>query len=283
MIRVVIADDHTIVREGLRQLLQAAGDFDVVGEARDGLEALQLARKLEFDVLLLDISMPGRSGMELIKQIRSERPRVRIMVLSMHQEHQYAVRAIRAGASGYLTKESASRELGTALRKVASGGAYITPEVAEQLALGAMPQSDAPPHTTLSDREFQVLRLLVSGQRGFGDRPNAQPVGQDGQHPQSATDAETRGREPKRAVPLRAAPSSDRRRFAALASSPHGVGVALPPDWDVSERDIRTPLMVAISAHRCRSLSYSATVAPWTTTSPQRSYWSTILLPFASG
>ena len=163
MIRVVIADDHTIVREGLRQLLQAAGDFDVVGEARDGLEALQLARKLEFDVLLLDISMPGRSGMELIKQIRSERPRVRIMVLSMHQEYQYAVRAIRAGASGYLTKESASRELGTALRKVASGGAYITPEVAEQLALGAMPQSDAPPHTTLSDREFQVLRLLVSG------------------------------------------------------------------------------------------------------------------------
>ena len=163
MIRVVIADDHTIVREGLRQLLQAAGDFDVVGEARDGLEALQLARKLEFDVLLLDISMPGRSGMELIKQIGSERPRVRIMVLSMHQEHQYAVRAIRAGASGYLTKESAARELGTALRKVASGGAYITPEVAEQLALGAMPQSDAPPHTTLSDREFQVLRLLVSG------------------------------------------------------------------------------------------------------------------------
>lgn len=163
MIRVVIADDHTIVREGLRQLLQAAGDFEVVGEARDGLETLQLARSLEFDVLLLDISMPGRSGMDLIKQIRSERPRLRIMVLSMHQEHQYAVRAIRAGASGYLTKESASRELGTALRRVASGGAYVTPEVAEQLALGAMPHSDAPPHTTLSDREFQVLRLLVSG------------------------------------------------------------------------------------------------------------------------
>src|SRR6185437_4528966 len=120
-------------------------------------------------------------------------------------------------------------------------------------------------------------------QRGFGDRPNAQPVGQDGQHAQSATDAQTRGRESKRAVPLRAAPSSDRRRFAALASSPHGVGVALPPDWDVSERDIRTPLMVAISAHRCRPLSCSATVTPWTTASPQRSYWSTILLAFASG
>jgi DNA-binding NarL/FixJ family response regulator len=164
MIRIVIADDHTIVREGLRQLLAAAGDFEIVGEARDGLETMQRVRELDFDVLLLDISMPGRSGMELIKQIRSERPRLRILVLSMHQEHQYAVRAIRAGASGYLTKESASRELATALRKVASGGAYITPEVGEQLALGAMPQTDAPPHTTLSDREFQVLRMLVSGE-----------------------------------------------------------------------------------------------------------------------
>ena len=164
MIRIVIADDHTIVREGLRQLLEAAGDFEVVGEARDAQETMQRVRDLQFDVLLLDVSMPGRSGMDLIKQIRSERPHLRVMVLSMHQEHQYAVRAIRAGASGYLTKESASRDLTTALRKVASGGAYITPEVAEHLALDAMPpQSDAPPHTTLSDREFQVLRLLVSG------------------------------------------------------------------------------------------------------------------------
>jgi DNA-binding NarL/FixJ family response regulator len=163
VIRIVIADDHTIVREGLRQLLQATGDFTVAGEASDAAETIQRVRELEFDVLLLDVSMPGRSGMDLIKQIRSERPRVRIMVLSMHQEHQYAVRAIRAGASGYLTKESASRDLATALRKVAAGGAYITPEVAEHLALGAMPQSDAPPHTTLSDREFQVLRMIVSG------------------------------------------------------------------------------------------------------------------------
>jgi DNA-binding NarL/FixJ family response regulator len=163
VIRIVIADDHTIVREGLRQLLSAAGDFEIVGEARDGPETLQRVRELQFDVLLLDISMPGRSGMELIKQVRSERPRLRILVLSMHQEHQYAVRAIRAGASGYLTKESASRELATALRKVASGGAHITPVVGEQLALGAMPRTDAPPHTTLSDREFQVLRMLVAG------------------------------------------------------------------------------------------------------------------------
>jgi DNA-binding NarL/FixJ family response regulator len=163
MIRLVIADDHTIVREGLRQLLGGAGGFDVVGEARDGPETMQRVRELEFDVLLLDMSMPGRAGMDLIRQVRAERPRLRILVLSMHQEHQYAIRAIRAGASGYLTKESASRELATALRKVASGGAYITPEVAEQLALGAMPSADALPHTTLSDREFQVLRMLVAG------------------------------------------------------------------------------------------------------------------------
>src|SRR5512136_1324809 len=106
MIRGVIADDHTIVREGLKQLLQASADLDVVGEARDSHEVLQRVREGEFDVLLLDISMPGRSGMDLIKQVKSERPKLRVLVLSMHQEHQYAVRAIKAGASGYLTKES---------------------------------------------------------------------------------------------------------------------------------------------------------------------------------
>jgi DNA-binding NarL/FixJ family response regulator len=163
MIRVVIADDHTIVREGLRQLLQASTDFDVVSEARDGHEVMQRVRELDFDVLLLDMSMPGKSGMELIKQVKSERPRLRILVLSMHQEHQYAVRAIKAGASGYLTKESASSQLAAAIRKVASGGAFISAEVAEQLALGAMPQAEGLPHTALSDREYQVFRLLVSG------------------------------------------------------------------------------------------------------------------------
>jgi DNA-binding NarL/FixJ family response regulator len=163
MIRVLIADDHTIVREGLRQILEAAGDFEIVGEAADGLEAVQLARKLDFDVALLDISMPGRNGIELVKQIRAERPRTRFMMLSMHEQPEYAVRAIRAGASGYLTKDSAGRELATALRKIAAGGAYVSAEVAEQLALGAMPEANAPPHTLLSDREFQVLRSLVSG------------------------------------------------------------------------------------------------------------------------
>jgi DNA-binding NarL/FixJ family response regulator len=163
MIRVLIADDHTILREGLKQLLLAAGDLEVVGEARDGHEVLQQVRTLEFAVLLLDMSMPGRSGVDLIKQVRAEKPRLRVLVLSMHQEHQYAVRAIKAGASGYLTKESAATQLVTAIRKVAGGGAFISAEVAEQLALDAMPQSDGPPHAVLSDREYQVFHMLASG------------------------------------------------------------------------------------------------------------------------
>jgi DNA-binding NarL/FixJ family response regulator len=163
MIRIVIADDHTIVREGLKQVLSSAADLTLVGEAQNGSEVMQRVRELDFDVLVLDLSMPGRSGPELIKLVHSEKPKLRILVLSMHQEPQYAVRAIKSGASGYLTKESASTELVTAIRKVAGGGASISAEVAEQLALGAMPSSEGPLHASLSDREFQVFRLLVSG------------------------------------------------------------------------------------------------------------------------
>jgi DNA-binding NarL/FixJ family response regulator len=168
MIRVVVADDHTIVREGLKQLLTAAGDIDVVGEAQNGHEVIERIRGLDFDLLLLDMSMPGKSGIELIRQVRSEKPRLRILVLSMHEEHQYAVRAIRAGASGYLTKESAARQLVDAIRKVASGGAFISSEVAQQLALGAMPDAKGAPHEALSDREFQVF-LMVAGGKSVTD------------------------------------------------------------------------------------------------------------------
>jgi DNA-binding NarL/FixJ family response regulator len=165
MIRVVVADDHTIVREGLKQLLAVADDLQVEGEARDGHEVLKIVREIEFDVLLLDLSMPSKSGTELIKQVKSEKPRLRVLVLSMHAEHQYAVRALKAGASGYLTKDSASTQLVSAIRKVAAGGALISAEVAEQLALSAMPHAaEGLPHTSLSDREYQVFRLLVSGQ-----------------------------------------------------------------------------------------------------------------------
>ena len=163
MIRIVLADDHTIVREGLKQILLAADGFEIAGEACDGHEAIKAVRELDFDLLLLDMSMPGKSGIELIKQIRAEKPKLRILVLSMHEERQYAIRAIRAGASGYLTKESASRQLVEAIRKVASGGAFISPEVAEQLALGAMPDAKGALHESLSDREFQVFRMLAEG------------------------------------------------------------------------------------------------------------------------
>ena len=163
MIRVVIADDHTIVREGLKQLLSAAVDLRVIGEAQNGHEVLQRIRENDFDVLLLDMSMPGKSGIELIKQVHNEKPKLRILVLSMHEEEEYAVRALKAGAAGYITKESASAQLVAAIRKVAGGGAFISPAVAEQLALGVMPQSEGLPHTTLSNREFQVFQMLVRG------------------------------------------------------------------------------------------------------------------------
>ena len=158
-----MADDHAIVREGLKRIVSSIEGMEVIGEAGNGTEVMQRVRELAFDVLVLDLSMPGRSGMELIKLVRGEKPQLRILVLSMHQESQYAVRAIKNGASGYLTKESAPAQLEQALRKVASGGAFISAEVAEQLALGAMPGSEAVPHESLSNREFEVLQLLVAG------------------------------------------------------------------------------------------------------------------------
>jgi DNA-binding NarL/FixJ family response regulator len=163
VIRIVIADDHAIVREGLKRIVSAADDMELVGEAADGTEVMQRVRELSFDVLMLDLSMPGRSGMELIKLVHAEKPRLRILVLSMHQELQYAVRAIKSGASGYLTKESAPALLEQAIRKLAGGGAFISAEVAEQLALGAMPGNETLPHESLSNREFEVFRLLATG------------------------------------------------------------------------------------------------------------------------
>jgi DNA-binding NarL/FixJ family response regulator len=163
MIRIVIADDHAIVREGLKQVLAAAGDLAIVAEAQNGAEVIQRVRELEFDLLLLDMSMPGKSGIELVKQVHNEKPKLRILVLSMHEEEQYAVRALKAGAAGYLTKESASDQLVAAIRKVAAGGAYITSTVAQQFALGAMSNASGPPHAALSDREYQVFEMLVAG------------------------------------------------------------------------------------------------------------------------
>jgi DNA-binding NarL/FixJ family response regulator len=163
MIRIVIADDHAIVREGLKRLLAGAADMTVTGEAMNGGEVMQRVRDDSFEVLLLDLSMPGKSGIELIKQVHDEKPALRILVFSMHEETQYAVRALKAGAAGYLTKESASEQLLAAIRKVAAGGAHISAAVAEQLAQGVIPRSDAAPHTTLSNREYQVFEMLAAG------------------------------------------------------------------------------------------------------------------------
>lgn len=164
MISVLIADDHTLVRDGLRHILEKASGFEVAGEASDGISTIAMIRSTEAHVLVLDLSMPGRNGVELIKQIKDEKPALRTLVLTMHAERQYAVRAFKAGASGYLTKESASAELLSAVTKVAAGGVYVSLTLAEQFANSLAEPVDAMPHQRLSDREFEVFRRIVAGQ-----------------------------------------------------------------------------------------------------------------------
>lgn len=165
MIRILIADDHDILRAGLKHILQDSGDIEVAGEACDGNEALALVRAGNWDVILLDLSMPGKSGIELIKQIKSEFPKLPILILSMHKEDIFAVRALKAGASGYLCKDNAETQLVQAIRKVAGGGLFINQAVAEKLAMEALTgKSSGLPHTGLSDREYQVFLLLARGE-----------------------------------------------------------------------------------------------------------------------
>lgn len=165
MIRVLLADDHAIIRDGVKQILADTEDLLVAGEAANGTELLKLIANQQWDLLLLDISMPGKSGLELIKLIRQDKPRLPILIFSMHQEEQYALRALHAGASGYLTKESDGEVLVAALRKVAAGGVYVSDHVAEMLAREHMPKTDELPHTRLSDREFQILGKIIAGVR----------------------------------------------------------------------------------------------------------------------
>lgn len=162
-IRVFITDDHAIVREGLKRILAASPDMVVAGEAADGLEALRLIAPCGPDVALVDISMPGLSGIDLIKRLRIEHPRLPLLVLSMHKEDQFAVRALKAGAAGYLTKDCAPEQLVPAIRRVAAGGKYITAEVADALASAILPAQQEAPHLRLSNREFQVFRMLAAG------------------------------------------------------------------------------------------------------------------------
>lgn len=163
-LKVLLADDHAIIRDGLKQILADTDDLTAVGEAANGLEVMQRVREADWDVLVLDISMPGRNGLELIHMIKDEKPELPILVLSMHHEEQYAVRALQAGASGYLTKESDGDLLVSAIRRVAKGGVYLSDKVAELMVRGIGSGRKPAPHSLLSDREFQILNLLVQGQ-----------------------------------------------------------------------------------------------------------------------
>ena len=163
MIKILIADDHPIVRKGLKEILSEHPDMKVLGEAQNSHEVLNLIRKEHWDVVVLDITMPGRDGLDVLKELKKTRPKLPVLVLSIHPEEQYGVRALKAGASGYLQKESAPAELVTAVRKIARGGKYVTPSLAERLAVELVGPGDREPHEVLSDREYQVLTLLASG------------------------------------------------------------------------------------------------------------------------
>jgi two-component system invasion response regulator UvrY len=163
VLKILVADDHTIVREGLKQILGEVADMIVAGEASDGSETLRRIREDHYDLVLLDISMPGIGGLDVLKHLRSEKPDLPVLMLSMYPEEQYAVRTLKAGASGYLTKQSASDELIAAIRKVSSGGKYVTSSLAEKLASRLDTYSDKPVHERLSDREYQVVRMIASG------------------------------------------------------------------------------------------------------------------------
>ena len=163
MIRVLIADDHAILRRGLAQIISEAGDMEVCAEAESGAQTVKLARENAVDVVLLDITMPDRNGLDTLKQLKKEKPKLSVLMLSMHPEETYALRAIKAGASGYLNKQSAPAQLVTAIRQVAGGRRYISPAVAEELAGTIADGSDRPAHATLSDREYETMRLIASG------------------------------------------------------------------------------------------------------------------------
>ena len=163
MIKILIADDHSIVREGLKQIVAESPEMAVRGEAVNGQQVLDLVHKTDYDLILLDIAMPGRGGIDILKQLKIEKPEIPVLILSMYPEDQYAVRAIKAGASGYLTKESAPEDLIGAIKKVARGGKFVSTELAEKLVENLGKDIEKPDHTMLSDREYQVMTMIASG------------------------------------------------------------------------------------------------------------------------
>lgn len=160
---VLVVDDHAIIRDGLRKILADTNDLVVAGEASNGNAALEKVRERDWSLVILDLSMPGRNGLELIKLIKNERPKLPILIFSMHPEEQYAVRAIRAGASGYLSKDGDSEMLLPAVRKVAAGGVFVSPKLAELLVTNVSPNAHNQPHTLLTNREFEVFSRIVRG------------------------------------------------------------------------------------------------------------------------
>ncbi len=162
-LKVLIADDHPVVRQGLKMMLDADPEVDVVGEARDGDEAFDLAHKVDWDVAVFDYSMPGRGGIELLSDVKHDYPDRPVLILSIYPEDPHGLRALKAGAAGYISKETAGEELTAAVKKAASGGRYVSSTLAEKLALRLTPEQERPPHERLSDREYRVMWLLASG------------------------------------------------------------------------------------------------------------------------
>ena len=163
MMKILIADDHAVVREGLKQILSETPDMLVADEANDGQEVLDKVSENQYDIVLLDITMPGRSGLDILKQIKNDNPKLPVLMLSVHPEEQYAVRTLKAGASGYLTKGSAPDELIAAIRKISQGKKYVSPSLAEKLAIDLDIDHEKPRHEILSDREYQVMCKIASG------------------------------------------------------------------------------------------------------------------------
>ncbi len=161
--KVLIADDHAIVRRGLKLILSEEFDRIIFGEARNGQEVLDLVWKQDWDIVVLDITMPGRSGLEVLKELKQLRPKLPVLILSMHSEDQFGMRVLKAGAAGYMTKENVPEELVKAIKKVLAGGKYISPGLAEQLAFNLEEDTGRPPHEKLSDREYQVMCMIASG------------------------------------------------------------------------------------------------------------------------
>ena len=163
MLKILICDDHPVVRRGLKQIIADTADMAIGDEATNGWEVLNKVRASDYNVVLLDIAMPGMDGLDVLTQLKHEKPRLPVLMLSTYPEEQFAVRALRAGASGYVTKESAPDELIGAIRKVSAGGKYVSSTLAEKLALDLTSGGEQPPHETLSDREYRVMCLIASG------------------------------------------------------------------------------------------------------------------------